>query len=243
MFNSLRYNLSQGNSRLRLFEVAQVFCQDATSDTMTKECNRLGVLLFGSRSPEHYPFAKGDVEYADIKGIVEHLGTSLGLAAFHFELQEEHPYLQPCVRVFIGETFLGHIGMLRPGLADDYNAHNPVWFADLDLGTILRLESEAQCSFNPIAKYPAVRRDTTIIAPKGMPFADISRTILARKEPLVEDVILVDVYEPEDNAEENHVTLRVTYRSMTKTLKDKEVDKVHTRIGQELLTHLGVRFS
>jgi len=59
----------------------------------------------------------------------------------------------------------------------------------------------------------------------------------------VEDVILVDVYEPEDNAEENHVTLRVTYRSMTKTLKDKEVDKVHTRIGQELLTHLGVRFS
>lgn len=243
MFNSLKFNLSQGTTRLRLFEVAQVFCQDPTSDTMTRECNRLGILLSGSRSPERYPFAKGDVDYADLKGIVEHLGAALGLPVMHFEIQKEHSYLQPCVRILDGENCLGRMGMLRTGLADAYHAHNPVWFADLDLGVIQRLEAESLCVFKPVAKYPSVRRDTTIIAPKGMPLADISGTIRALHEPLVEEVVMVDVYQPDDNALENHVTLRVTYRSMTKTLKDKEVDKVHTRIGQELLKNLGVRFS
>jgi phenylalanyl-tRNA synthetase beta chain len=243
MFNSLKFNLSQGTTRLRLFEVAQVFCQDPTSDTMTRECNRLGILLSGSRLPERYPFAKGDVDYADLKGIVEHLGATLGLPAMHFEIQKEHSYLQPCVWILDGENCLGRMGMLRTGLADAYHAHNPVWFADLDLCVIQRLEAESLCVFKPVAKYPSVRRDTTIIAPKGMPFADISGTIHALHEPLVEEVVMVDVYQPDDNALENHVTLRVTYRSMTKTLKDKEVDKVHTRIGQELLKNLGVRFS
>jgi phenylalanyl-tRNA synthetase beta chain len=242
LFNALKYNLAQGNTRLRLFEVAQVFVQDPASDTMTKETNRLGLLLYGSREPQRYPFGAGEVDYSDIKGLVENLAGYLGLGTLTFVLVQEHPYLQPCVRVLAGETPVGLMGMLKPALADGYNANHKVWFADLNLETIMDLTAKATCTFRPIAKFPAVRRDITIIAPKTLPFGRIAEVIRARKEPLVEDVVLLDIYKPEKDAEENHVSLRVTYRSMSKTLKDKEVDKVHTRIGQELLNKLEVRF-
>jgi phenylalanyl-tRNA synthetase beta chain len=242
LFNSLKHNLAQATTRLRLFEVAQVFTQDPSSDTMTKETNRLGILLYGSREPQGYPFAEGEVDYCDIKGLVENLAEHLGIGPLDFTLVEDHSYLRPCVQVMCGEIAIGLVGMLKPALADGYNAGNTVWFADLNLEAIMNLAINAVCTFSPIAKFPAVRRDITIIAPKTLPFGRISEVILARKEPLVEDVVLLDIYKPEEHATENHVSLRVTYRSMSKTLKDKEVDKVHTRIGQELLNKLDVRF-
>ena len=242
LFNSLKHNLAQGNTRLRLFEVAQVFVQDSSSDTMTRETNRLGLLVYGSREPQSYPFAAGEVDYSDIKGLVENLAGHLGIGTLTFALEEDHPYLQPCVRVMAGEIAVGRVGMLKSALADGYNAGHKVWFADLNLETIMELTKKAVCSFSPIAKFPAVKRDITIIAPKTLPFGRIAAVILECKEPLVENVVLLDIYKPEEDAVENHVSLRVTYRSMTKTLKDKEVDKVHTRIGQELLNTLGVRF-
>ncbi len=242
LFNSLKHNLAQGTTRLRLFEVAQVFTQDSSSDTMTKETNRLGILLYGSREPQCYPFAQGEVDYSDIKGLVENLAEYLGIGSLTFTLIEDHSYLRPCVQVMRGENTIGLVGMLKSALADAYNAGNTVWFADLNLEVIMDLAIKATCTFSPIAKFPAVRRDITIIAPKTLPFGRISEVILERKEPLVEDVVLLDIYKPEEQAAENHVSLRVTYRSMSKTLKDKEVDKVHTRIGQELLNKLDVRF-
>ncbi|WP_462325099.1 phenylalanine--tRNA ligase subunit beta [Desulfoplanes sp.] len=242
VFNSLKHNLAQGNTRLRVFEVAHVFVRDPSSDTMTKETNRLGLLLYGSREPRSYPFAEGGVDYSDIKGLVENLAGHLGIGPLTFVLEEGHFYLQPCVRVMAGAKAVGRVGMLKPALADGYNAGDRVWFADLNLETLMDLTAKGVCSFSPIAKFPAVKRDITIIAPKTLPFGRIAEVILGRKEPLVEDVLLLDIYKPEEDAKENHVSLRVTYRSMTKTLKDKEVDKVHTRIGQELLNKLEVRF-
>jgi phenylalanyl-tRNA synthetase beta chain len=242
LFNSLKHNLAQATIRLRLFEVAQVFTQDPASDTMTRETNRLGILLYGSREPQRYPFAEGEVDYSDIKGLVENLSGHLGIGSLTFALADDHPYLRPCVQVAAGEIAIGLVGMLKPSLADGYNAGNAVWFADLNLEAIMDLTGKAICTFSPIAKFPAVRRDITIITPRNLPFGRIAEVIRARQEPLVEDVVLLDIYRPEEKSTESHVSLRVTYRSISKTLKDKEVDKVHTRIGQELLNKLDVRF-
>ncbi len=242
LLNALKHNLAQGTHRLRLFEVAQVFVQDPASATQTRETNRLGLLLYGSREPLGYPFAQGEVDYSDLKGLIDHLAGHLGLGTLTFLLEEDHAYLQPCVRVMAGETSLGRLGMLKPELADGYNAGNKVWFADLNLETIMNLTARAVCTFSPIAKFPAVKRDITIIADQTLPFGRIVEVIQGCNESLVEDVVLLDVYQPGEGTTDNHVSLRVTYRSMTKTLKDKDVDKIHTRIGQALLNTLEVRF-
>jgi phenylalanyl-tRNA synthetase beta chain len=51
----------------------------------------------------------------------------------------------------------------------------------------------------------------------------------------------VDVYLPE-GGEEKNLTLRLTYRDPEKTLKDKEVDKLHNSIARHVLDNLEVRF-
>jgi phenylalanyl-tRNA synthetase beta chain len=55
LLGSLRQNMSQDNTRIRIFEVAHTFVQDPDSDTLTRENNRLGILLHGGRFPGRHP--------------------------------------------------------------------------------------------------------------------------------------------------------------------------------------------
>ena len=69
----LRNNLAQGAQGLRLFELANIFEADAASETTARETGMLGVLLYGARYDTAWPQTEGDMDYADLKGVVENL--------------------------------------------------------------------------------------------------------------------------------------------------------------------------
>jgi phenylalanyl-tRNA synthetase beta chain len=240
LLGSLRQNMSQGNTRVRIFEVAHTFVQDPGSDTLTRENNRVAVLLHGGRFPGRYPFPDGRLGYEDAKGLVEHLFLTLGVGAASFERGGEHPYLAPEILVLSGERVVGFLGRIREELADFYQARGEVWYADLDLDLLMGLREAAR--FRPIPKFPVVRRDMTLIASQGLAIGSVVDTVKSLREPLLEDVFLVDVFTPEGSSDRN-LSFRYVYRHPERTLKDKDVEKVHLRIGQHLVERLPVRFS
>jgi len=240
MLGSLRQNMSQDNTRIRIFEIAHSFVQDPGSDTLTRENNRLGILLHGGRFPARYPYPDGRFGYADIKGLVEHLLLTLGVGAASFERGGDHAYLAPEILVRAGETTVGRVGMIREDLADAYQARGEVWYADLDLDLLMGLRLNV--TFRAIPKFPVVRRDMTLVAPESLAIGEVVDTVRSLQEPLLEDVFLVDVYAPEGSAERN-LTYRFVFRHAERTLKDKEVEKINIRIGQHLVERLPVRFS
>ncbi len=240
LLGSLRQNMSQDNTRIRIFEVAHSFVQDAASDTLTRENNRLGILLHGGRFAGRYPFPEGRFEYADIKGLVEHLLLTLGVGVAGFERGAAHPYLAPEILVRAGDVVVGRVGMVREDLADAYQARGEVWLADLDLDLLMGLRGAI--AFKPIPKFPVVRRDMTLVASGNLAIGAVIDTVKAMREPQLADVFLVDVYTPEGSGERN-LTYRFVYRHAERTLKDKEVEKIHLRISQHLVDNLPVRFS
>lgn len=240
LLGTLRHNISQDNTRLRIFEVAHSFVQDAGSDTQTRENNRLGILLHGGRFPGRYPYPDGRFGYPDIKGLVEHFLLSIGAGMPAFERGKEHPYLAPEILVMTQGSVVGRIGKFREDLADWYLARGEVWFADLDLDLLMGMRGKA--IFSPIPKFPVVRRDITLVVPQDLAIGSVIDTVQALREPLLEDVFLVDVYIPEGSSDRN-LSFRFVYRHPERTLKDKDVEKVHLRIGQHLVERLPVRFS
>lgn len=240
LLGSLRQNMSQDNTRIRIFEVAHTFLQDPDSDTLTRENNRLAILLHGDRFPGRYPYPGGCLGYEDIKGLVEHLFLTLGVGVAAFERGGEHPYLAPEILVLSGDAAVGRLGMIREDLADDHQARGEVWYADLDLDLLMGLRAGEK--FRPIPKFPVVRRDMTLIAPESLAIGSVVDTVKALREPLLEDVFLVDIYTPE-GASERNLSFRFVFRHPERTLKDKEVEKINLRIGQHLVDKLPVRFS
>ncbi|CCH50339.1 phenylalanine--tRNA ligase subunit beta [Pseudodesulfovibrio piezophilus] len=247
LLNTLKHNLAQGNFHIRLFEVAKQFLADKTSETETREHNRLGLLLYGPRHASEWPWPTGDVDFLDLKGHVEHLVENhLKLQAPDFSLAEDHAYLEPCVKVSVGETSIGIMGKIKKDIAGFYHAKKDVWLADLDLDTMREMVDTQAIKFAPLPVFPPSRRDVTVIGPATLPAQAIHQAILDAGVSILESVELVTEFIPEgqseDGSEERNLSFRLTYRHPTKTLKDKQVDKEHKKVLASLEKLLPIRF-
>lgn len=243
LLHDLRNNLAQGAAGVRLFELANTFTAAPSDDphaTGASETGMLGVLLYGQRHDSAWPHVEADMDYSDLKGIVEHLLHFLNLSAPVCELAESHPYLLPCVRLSVDGTEVGVMGRVRPEMADSFHARKDVWLAELNLDVLRRLHDAAQVRFQSLAVFPPVRRDITVAAPVGVIVGAILDQIMGQKQPLLEGAVLVDSFSPEGSDERN-LTFRLTFRHAERTLKDAEVDKVREKVAQSLVQELGVR--
>ena len=247
LLNSLRNNLAQGAAGLRLFELAHVFHArplNDVHDTGATETGKIGVLLYGSRYDSAWPQPEGDMEYVDLKGVVEHLLAFLHLPAAAYRQAGEHPFLLPGVEIAVpgpeGESVVGVMGRVRPDMADAFHARKPVWLAELNLDELRRLHDAVRLRFRPLPVYPPVRRDITVMAGPQVQVAQVLAHVRVLHLPLLEDIVLQDCFEPA-GGEERHLTFRLTFRHAGRTLKDAEVDKEREKVAQSLVKHLGVR--
>ena len=238
---NLRHNIAQGNARLKLFEVAKVFFADPGSETTAREGTRLAILLCGPRHAEPWPWPAEDADYLDVKGLVEHLLASLKLPPAEYAAIADHGFLDPCVAVRADGAELGRIGRVRPAIAEAFHARKEVWLADLDADLLRGRSRAVKLAFAPLAKFPPVRRDVTVMAPAALSAGEIERALREAKSPLLRELCLVAVYAPAATDERN-LSFRLTYRHEARTLTDKEVDKEHARLLDGLARKLGVRF-
>lgn len=243
LLRDLRNNLAQGAQGLRLFELANVFEADAASETTARETGMLGILLYGRRHEAGWPHAEADMDYADIKGIVGHLLAFLHLPEPECRRAEGHPFLLPAVDILVNGERVGVMGRVLPAMAGEFHARKAVWLAELDLETLRRLHDAVAVAFRPLPVYPPVRRDITVIARPELTVGEVLAQVRGLGLPLLEDVALVDCFEPEADAEagERHLTFRFTFRHADRTLNDAEVDKVREKVAESLKQQLGVR--
>ena len=154
--------------------------------------------------------------------------------------ENTHPFLAPCVRVTVDGKPVGVVGQVKTQLADAYHARKPIWLAELDLETLCDLHRAARIVFKALSVFPASSRDVTVIAPLTLSVAAVEKHIRDMRIAILEDVTLIDLYEPKDT-EERNLTFRLTFRKADRTLKDAEVDKEREKVAQSLIKNLGVR--
>ena len=237
---SLRNNVSQGHTGLRLFELAHVFHKDAVSETTAREPGRIGFLFYGDRYDTAWPQEQGIAGYEDLKGVVERFLAFLHVKGARFEREEGgHPWLRPSVAVAVGDVTIGRLGRVAPEIADMYHARQDVWAAELDLDHLRALHDAVRIRFRPLPVYPPVRRDITLAVPYSLPAQNVLDAVLAMKVSLLEEAHLHDVYAPEQD-KDRRLTFRMTFRHAQRPLEDAEVDKLRDKIAKQLTDSLPV---
>ena len=241
LLNILRNNLAKGVNDLRIFEFANRFNKDLKSETTASEVMYMGILLHGERFSTPWPQVEAEVDYQDLKGLVEELAKKLRLEKLEFKTsQKALPWLAPGVDLFIDGKPAGYLGRVKADLADAYHARRPVWIAEINMELCYDLHRQVKLSYKPLPVYPPVRRDITVMAPQGLKAEEIMAVIRKNSSPVLENVNMVDLFEPENSTERN-LTFRLTYRSTERTLKDVEVDKFREKVAESLTRELPVR--
>lgn len=136
-----------------------------------------------------------------------------------------------------GTDFLETKGVLEKLLEDMGIAlenFDNTWVKDnlfeLDFGKLSELAS-GEREYQPIPKYPAVKRDISILVNYDIAIEEVLRVIQNAGGNLVFDVDLFDVYEMDD---QRSLAFHIIYQSMDKTLTDKEVSKLHKKIEKAI---------
>ena len=96
--------------------------------------------------------------------------------------------------------------------------------------------------FTPLAKYPSVRRDISIIVPRSTEAATLTGIAKEMGKALVESVEIFDIYEGKGiDSKEKAIAVRIHYRSKNRTLTDDEVNDVHEEVVAEIRGQTGGR--
>ena len=100
----------------------------------------------------------------------------------------------------------------------------------MDFGALLATD-EPLVRYAPLARFPAVVRDVTLLSDRRSTFEEMRRAALSTDAAHLRSVALVYVYEGERLPEgKRSVTLRLEYRADDRTLRDEEVDELHARV-------------
>jgi len=233
LLKSMHRNISRQVKRIELFEVGKVFIQKKKQG-LPEETEILGGILSGAASPLAWKEKEVPFDFYDMKGIVEGLLDALNIhaAAFTALPDDKCRYTRPghTAQIVHNTAALGLVGELNPEVLKAYDLKQRAWIFELDLNRLYHLIPD----FNQagvIPKFPATSRDATIIIDRAIEAGNILDYVRRMDETLVEDITLFDIFTGDPIAKEKKsVSFRITYRSLTETLEDEVINRLHKEI-------------
>ncbi len=253
LLENVRRNINFQQPDIKLFEIGKTFFAREKGELPTEK-QQLCAVITGNRFPdsESLYFSDFTSDFFDIKGVTESIIRTTRIAGksknltFHIpeDLKTIEPYCDPsCIlEIKDGKSLLGIIGRVNQKVVASFNIKQPVFFLEFDLDQITLLPKKDK-QFIPLPKFPSVKRDIALLIPDNVAGGQLVDSIYGQKQKLVESVQLFDVYRGK-SIEEGYksVALSVTYRSATKTLQDKAVEKVHKNIVNNIMTKFNARY-
>ena len=235
----VKYNIDHGIKDISAFEVGRIHFKREDQYT---ERSMAAIVLSGHRVPRQWDAPVDDVDFFDLKGILENLFRGLGIhdvvyqtsniASFHTGRQ---------ATIHADELELGACGEVHPATLRKLDVSQRIFFAVLDLHEMMQLKKD-EVFMKSIAEFPGSSRDWTITLDEQVPVADVSAAISEASPPLLEDVTLLALYQ-DDKLGDNrkNVTFRFLYRDLKKTIAQETVEKTHNRLMQQVCEILGDR--
>jgi phenylalanyl-tRNA synthetase beta chain len=240
---AVKTNLSYGEKDLRLFEWGRVFIRQETEE-LPQERLALTGLITGLANPKEWYREERASDFYDVKGSVEALLKALGLRALAFERGGTPPwYSKEAASVIrIADQRFGYVGQLSPEVLKRFDVDAPdILVFELD-GSVLLEKGTGDRTFEPLAKFPAVYRDLSIVAKRSVESARIQEIILNVGRDLVESVTLFDLFKGgKIDPSEKALAFRICYRSRETTLEGKDINKLHESIVESIGKETGAR--
>lgn len=243
-------NMNRGVLDVRLFEVGRVFHPRPPSASEPLPIEEVRVAAVLSENPGRGLWAEGGRkrDFFDIKGVLETLLASLGIAGARSEPGCGHPF-HPVRSAAVwlpgpspgGEKKLGEVGEIHPDVQLALDMPQPVTLFEVS-ADLLRAAAPRAPVFRPLPRFPATTRDLAVVVGLDVRVESLQRLILEAGAPLIQGAILFDIHTGDPVPEgQKSVAFALVYRSEDRTLSGEEVNEAHQAIVSRLSQAYGAR--
>jgi phenylalanyl-tRNA synthetase beta chain len=228
---AVQWNLNRGTRNLQLYELGKVYRPGGERRSLVlAACGAVRLAGVHETAREFDFFAlKGDIEEIVLHGF----NTPVTLTT-----DNRPKYYHPGRFARIGHLAL--FGELHPAYAEPFKFRQRIYIAEIDIDMLL--SSAMDRPIREIPKFPAIRRDFSLLLDRGTSYASVRETILRMGIPEVADVNPFDRMESGAFPESKYgLSISVRYQSNERTLTDVEVEAFDRDILKTLEERLGAQ--
>ena len=235
-------------ARLATFEVGRVYLPEKGDGILPLEDRRTCIALTGPRRLTTFhpdPSATEEMDFFDLKGVVELLLQRLGYSANRTEYRAQPAtgvFGPRCAEIFVDGHSVGLLGEIHPQVraAFDLGAGR-VNVAELRIQPLLKPHWELQ-PMQPISAYPPVVEDLAFEVAEAVTAQQVQQAIRQGGDERLTLVELFDIYRGDPlPAGHKSMAYRLTYQSLQRGLNEKEVSHLRQRIIKTVESATGAK--
>ncbi|HEO63802.1 MAG TPA: hypothetical protein ENN78_00855 [Candidatus Omnitrophica bacterium] len=228
-----QYNFNRSNYDLAFFELGKIYFYD------NGPIERKAVVIGFSGSKYRDCFGNNlDYNFFDLKSVLGILTGRFGIDKYEIVQEENQFFSKSCSSaIWVNHQKLAVCGKISESAMEFYELKKELYIAEIYLD-ILKTLSKKNIRYQRLPQHPAVERDMALILSESVSAQDVIEKINNRNE-LISNIEIVDVYQGKQIPPgKKSLAIRITYRSLDRTLKDDEVDKIESDLKNILLSEL-----
>ena len=224
------YNQNRQQGRVRLFEIGRRFL--TTLDGGTDEQSVVAGIVMGPVFSEQWGIHARPADFFDVKGDIEALLALGGQRQFGFR-PARHPALHPgqtaeIYQIGVSGDPIGHLGVLHPDIQAITGLEKAVILFELQMSA---LQAAIVPEFQEISRYPAVRRDLSLVLADAIPAQAVLDDVRLTAGVLLVNLELFDEYRGEGiDSGRKSLSLGLTFQDTSRTLNEKDMEVVVGRV-------------
>lgn len=246
---SIVYNRNRKNADLRFYEFGNCYLYDVEKkndkDNLSEfsESTYLGLWISGMRTRKNWAASEEQSSVFELKAHIENIFTRAGISRDKLKYEPlQNEIFSVAMTVGNGNKSYGAFGVISKAVRKAFNIESDVFYAEINWNILMKDSEKQRVQFAEISRYPAVSRDLAILIDKNVTFAQIEQVALKSERKLLKNIVLFDVYEGK-NLPEGKKSYAVNFliQDEEKTLTDKQIDNVMSKIQQNLEKELGAQ--
>jgi phenylalanyl-tRNA synthetase beta chain len=235
---SIELNQNHKNPDLKLYEFGKVYQKVGEA---YKEKYQMGIWLTGARQPESWNNTNNAVAIHDLKAAVDAVLSAAGIKNAVLNATQSEIWSE-AMSVSVNKKTIARWGRVSAGLRKAFDIKQDVYYAEIDWDQLIQVLPKNNIQYSAPEKYPAVRRDLSLLMDKQVQFMEIEKIAYETERKLLKEVGLFDVYEGK-NLEAGKKSYAVSFilQDATKTMTDQQVDATMQKISKALDEKLGAK--
>lgn len=233
---AVAHNINRRRNDLKLFEFGKTYHQYTEN---REEHKHLSLFVTGNKHEERWNSVANPSDFFYLKGTIESVLERLGLNRLKSAATKSN-VLSEGMSLSLGKKKLVDFGLIKKSVLKHFGISQNVLLADFNWDNVLEMAQHNKIKFTAIPKYPEVRRDFALLLDNSVTFEDIYTLAKQTEKQLLKNINLFDVYEGKNlPAGKKSYAVSFTLQDEHKTLTDKQIDKIMTKLQSNFKSKLG----
>jgi len=224
----IAYNHNRQNKNLKYFEIGRDYQQ---SGDEIYETNKLILISTGAAAAQNWNQVDQQADFYSLRRMVDELLIKAGAKSYKINELSDNRFAYG-LSYARGKDHIVSFGRVNQKLASGLGISEEVYYAEFAADMLHTLASQAITKIDSINKYPTVRRDLALIIDESKTFQEIEMIVKKADKKLIKEVGLFDIYKNDEQlgTGKKSYAISIIFEDQTKTLQDKQIDKIMTKM-------------